>query len=208
MAWFSRFTRFGDLHWVYGQENTVACGVACAIMCVFKINKIKPGAKAVYDEKAVLKLATELFGPRPLGSAGLNNPQMVRLLNHPKLGIGGWRLRTLKAEDVPETIMDEVGVTGGIGPTVNVRPMVVGVDWNGGGGHWAVVDTVRSLMGKTYATLCDPWDANVHMVPMEKQRAFAYTGKKVQGFDFWGKRHEYKAPSEGGVFVGDVIIRG
>ncbi len=208
MAWFSRFSRFGDFHWVFGQESTIACGVACAIMAVFKINKLKPGSKAVYDEKQIVDLATKLFGPNPLGAAGLNNPQMLRLLNHADLKMGGWKFGTLPPGSVPQKIIDVVGVTSRIGPTVDVKPMILGVDWKGGGGHWVVVDTVREFMGKRYATVCDPWDANVHMVPIEAKKTFAYTGQKVQGFDFWGKRHEYTAPSEGGVFVGDVLWRG
>ena len=26
MAWFTRFTRFGDMHFVFGQEEGMTCG--------------------------------------------------------------------------------------------------------------------------------------------------------------------------------------
>jgi len=45
MAWFTRFTRFGDIHRVYGQEKNISCGVACAVMAVYKIHKITPGTR-------------------------------------------------------------------------------------------------------------------------------------------------------------------
>src|SRR5215510_3456057 len=55
MAWFSRFTRFGDVHLVYGQEANMSCGIASIIMCVFKINKLKPGTTAITVEKELYK---------------------------------------------------------------------------------------------------------------------------------------------------------
>lgn len=207
MAWFSRFNRFGDMHWVFGQENTIACGVACTIMAVFKIHKIRPGTKAVYTEEQIIKLAEKMFGPNPLGAAGLNNDQLKQLLNAPELKMPGWDIHTIDPKAVPQTIIDKVGVTKRMGPVVNVTPMILGIDWSGGGGHWVLVDTVREFMGKRYATVCDPWDANVHMVPISKDNTFEYTGKNVVGFDFWGKRHNYDSPSTGGVFLGDVVYR-
>ena len=207
MAWFSRFTRFGDMHMVFGQERTISCGVACVIMAAFKINKIRPGARAVFSEQDILNRATALFGPNPLGQFGLNNNQMVTLLNDPLVNMPGWRMQTLPRGQVTDRIISVVGVTGGIGPTVNVNPVIVGVDWNGGGGHWVLVDTVREFMGSTYATVCDPWDANVHVTPVTRARTFAYTGAPAAGVDFGGRRQNYDTPSVGGAFLGDIITR-
>jgi hypothetical protein len=69
MAWFSRFTRFGDVHWVYGQERNISCGVACVIMAVFKTHKFTPGTKAVYSENEILKRAKQITGEACPGSA-------------------------------------------------------------------------------------------------------------------------------------------
>jgi hypothetical protein len=207
MAWFSRITRFGDVHMVFGQEKTISCGVACTIMAAFKINKIRPGARAVFSEADILAKATALFGPNPLGSSGLNNPQMLQILNHNDLKMTGWKFTRLAPADVPGKIATVVGVTGGLGPTVLVSPMIVGIDWTGGGGHWVLVDTVRTFLGSRYATVCDPWDANVHVVPLEAGKTFQYTGQKVMGLDFGGTHFSYSSPNVGGAFLGDVLYR-
>lgn len=206
MAWFSRITRFGDVHMVFGQEQTISCGVACVIMAAFKINKIRPGSKAIFSEADILARATALLGPNPLGGAGFSNPQIVQVLNHPDLKMPGWRLSTLPQNDVAGKIVQEVGTTG-LGPTVFVRPVIVGIDWRGGGGHWVVVDTVRTFMGKKYATICDPWDANVHVVPLQENSTFNYTGAPAVAVDFGGTRYSYDTPSVGGAFLGDVVWR-
>jgi hypothetical protein len=31
MAWLTRFTRFGDMHALYGQEAVMSCGIASGI---------------------------------------------------------------------------------------------------------------------------------------------------------------------------------
>jgi hypothetical protein len=209
MAWFCRVSRFGDLHWVFGQERSISCGVACAIMAAFKINKIAPGTRALFSEGDILAKATALFGPNPLGSAGFGNSQILRMLNHPDLKMTGWVFHRMAPRDVPGKIISEVGVTAGLGPTLFVNPMIVGIDWAAGGGHWVLVDTVRTFLGKTYATVCDPWDANVHIVPTAEQQTFNYVGQPAIAVDFWGGagRHHYDTPKTGGVFLGDVLWR-
>ncbi len=177
------------------------------IMAAFKINKIAPGTKALFSEADILAKATAMFGPNPLGTAGFNNPQILQMLNHADLKMTGWNFKRLAKPDVPDKIIQEVGVTSGFGVVISVKPMIVGIDWKGGGGHWVVVDTVRTFMGKKYATVCDPWDANLHIVPLKKNQTFSYTGKSVVGVDFWGERYNYDTPSEGGAFLGDVLWR-
>ena len=53
MAWFTRFTRFGDVHLVYAQEQQNSCGIACVMMTVFKINKLTPGVRALHTEREI-----------------------------------------------------------------------------------------------------------------------------------------------------------
>jgi hypothetical protein len=207
MAWFSRFTRFGDVHWVFGQEREISCGVASAIMAAFKINKLTPGVKAVFDEDTVVQKATKLFGPNPLGDGGLSNPRMVDLLNHADLKMPGWKLDTLAPSAVVDKLISIVGITHGFGVKMDVNPVVVGIDWNGGGGHWVVIDTIRALGNEMWATVCDPWDANVHIVPISRNQTLNYTAKKGQAVDLFGTHQEYTSPSSGGVFVGDLIFR-
>lgn len=214
MAWFTRFTRFGDMHAVFGQENGIACGVACAIMAAFKVNKLTPGTKAMFDEQTILKRATEMFGANPLGKEGLTAGRLKELLNDPLFKMPGWKLEGLPPESVPSRIIKSVGISPGFGPTVSVNPIIVLVSWSGGGGHWVLIDTVRTFNGKKYATVCDPWDSNVHVTRLRSSRDFAYTGQKVVGVDLWGEHHEYDAPSVGEVstkvddaFMGIVLYR-
>jgi hypothetical protein len=207
MAWFSRFTRFGDMHWVFGQENSISCGVACVIMAAFKINKLQPNTKSIFTEKDIIKNATALFGPNPLGSYGLGNGQLMQLLNHPDLRMGGWMYSNLPRNDIPAHIAKKVGISGSLGPILNVTPMIAGIDWSGGGGHWVLIDTVREFNGQKYATVCDPWDANVHIVPLNVGTPFNYTGQKAFGVDFGGTHHAYTTPSKGSVFLGDILVR-
>lgn len=207
MAWFSRFSRFGDVHMVFAQENTIACGLACVIMAAFKINKLVPGVKAMFDEKDILAKATALLGPNPLGAAGLGNADLVKMLNHADLKMTGWKHHKVASDKVPGKLISKIGVTEGLGPTVSSNPVIVGIDWNGGGGHWVLVDSVRKIFGKTYAIVCDPWDGNVHVTEIEKKTDFAYTGQAALAVDFGGTRHSYDSPSVGGAFIGDLIYR-
>ena len=206
MGWFSRITRFGDTHIVFAQERDISCGLACVIMAAFKINKIKPGARAIFSEDDILAKATALLGPNPLGTAGLNNPQLVQLLNHPDLKMPGWRLSTISAAQVPAQIARKVGVTSGLGFVLNVKPIIVGIDWAGGGGHWVIVDTVRDFMGSTYATVCDPWDGNVHVTKLDLTTTFRYTGVPAPGISI-GPHFDYQTKVSGGAFIGDIIER-
>ena len=208
MAWFSRFTRFGDMHWVFGQEKEISCGVACVIMAAYKINKLRPGVKSSFTEADILARATKLLGANPLGAAGLTIGQITKLLNHADFKMAGWTHTRIPKKTVPKKLISTIGTTGGLGPTVNVKPMIVMVDWKGGGGsHYVVVDTVRTFLGDIYATFCDPWDANVHVVKMEKAKELHYTGKPAVKLDFGGSHYEYDTPSVGSVFDGDVFWR-
>jgi hypothetical protein len=206
MGWISRFTRFGDMHWVFAQERTISCGVACVIMAAYKINKLTPGTRANFSEDDVLAKAASIFGPNPLGTAGLDNPKMVQLLNDPMFAMTGWRLDTLPPANIPDRIVNQVGETSGFGPKLDVKPVIVGIDWSGGGGHWVLIDTVRRFAGQTYATVCDPLDGNVHVTPLKASTTFAYTGQPVIGLTTT-PHYDYDAPSVGGAFIGDIICR-
>ena len=62
MAWFTRLTRFGDVHLVYGQEAGMSCGIASVMMCAFKLNKLTPGATAVTIEKDIYQKYSTVMG--------------------------------------------------------------------------------------------------------------------------------------------------
>ncbi len=211
MVWFSRLTRFGDVHWVYGQERNISCGVASVVMAVFKIHKLTPGIKAVYSEDEILKRARQITGEaNPLGNSGLDGVKMLKLLNDATYKMAGWTFASLPSRAVPSKIIKTVGVTKGIGPVVSVKPMIAMINWHGGGGnHWVLFDTVREFGGTLYATVCDPWDANVHFLKLEKGKGPEYTAKEEYAKDIWGapKRKQYSETNKGNLRLGIVISR-
>ena len=92
------------------------------------------------------------------------------------------------------------------GPTLDVKPVIVGIDSSGGGGPWVLID-VRTFMGSTYANVCDPLDASVHVTGLASNSTFNYTAQRTWGGALWGKHYDYDAPSAGGAFIGDMISR-
>ena len=187
VAWFSRITRFGDVHLVYGQEARATCGLASVIMCVFKINKLTPGAETLLVENELVEEYKQVSGNASYDKEkkGTGPQNLVTILNrHTK---GNWNWRKVPVDDVAQLLIDKVGVTTGVGPTVNVNPVILGVDWEFKGAHWVVVDTVRSFLDSTYATICDPWDTNVHIQKFAAGEPFVYrAGEGGFKLDFWG----------------------
>jgi hypothetical protein len=212
MAWFVRFTRFLDAHLVYAQEANQSCGIACALMVAFKINKLSPGQRALYMEKEVYRVFDQATGTTGYdGTKGTDSGDLAKALN--KLGsIGQWRYDQLTPSQVPQAVVDSVGADF-LGPVIDTSqrgrwPIILGLDWTGGGGHWVVVDTVNHIAGNYYASVCDPWDGDVHVTKMEIGKRFDYTGAPVPfSWDLGGTRHDYNTPSVGGVKIGDVIRR-
>jgi hypothetical protein len=193
MGWFSRITRFGDVHLVYGQEANMSCGIASVMMCVFKINKLKPGADAVTVEKDIYKKYESASGgqykPNKVGTGPLH---LVTVLNG--LNCGTWKWDKVAANDAPKRIIDVVGVSS-LGPVVEVNPLIIGVDWDTGGAHWIVVDTVRNVFNTHYATICDPWDTNVHIQSLAVGSPFVYeAGKGGFSVDFFGGHKGQTSP--------------
>jgi hypothetical protein len=174
MAWFSRITRFGDLHLVYGQEANMTCGIASVMMCIFKVNKLTPGSTAVTVEKKIIDKYESLLGsnydPENVGTY----PQHLATILSSFTG-GTWRAQNPGANGITKMLIDKVGVSSGFGPTLNVTPVIIGVDWNQGGAHWVVVDTIRKVGGTHYATVCDPWDTNVHIQKFSSGSPFSYS---------------------------------
>lgn len=173
MAWFSRFTRFGDMHLVYGQEAGMSCGIASVMMCVFKLNKLRPGSKAVTVERDITARYRALVGGSyDSESTGTYPQHLAAILTG--FTPGTWSWKQMSPESMSQAVIDRVGVRGPVGPAVTVEPVILGVDWDQGGAHWVVVDTVRQILGATFATVCDPWDTNVHIVRLVPGQAFTY----------------------------------
>jgi hypothetical protein len=173
VAWFTRLTRFGDVHLVYGQEANMSCGIASVMMCVFKVNKLTPGSTSVTVEKDIYQKYSAVMGSAYTPETTGTFPQhLATVLN--SFTSGNWAWHNFSPTDVPQKLVDKVGTTSGFGAVVNVEPVILGVDWDQGGAHWIVVDTIRDMLGQSYATICDPWDANVHMQTFKVGDPFYY----------------------------------
>lgn len=211
MSWFTRFTRFGDAHLVYGQEATNSCGIACVMMCVFKVNKLEPSKTAFHTEQEIYKVYGEVAKTNYDGSAYSDARHLATVLN--RLNCGTWSADYVNAAGVSDAIIGSVGADiVGLGPVVNTLkrgyPIIILVGWNAGGAHFVVVDTVNSFFGSLYASVCDPGDADVHITPFEAGKSFNYIGAPSRWtFDFGtGVRGSYQKPTPG-VTNGWVVRR-
>lgn len=174
------------MHLVYGQEHNQSCVVASIIMCVFKVNKLRPGVSSLKTTQQIIKMYEAEEGKSHNFETNGGDPKlMARVLN--KLHCGTWEGDWVSASDVSRIVCDKVGVTTGFGPTVDVNPVMAGVGWAGGGGHATVIDTIRKSGDKQYATVCDPWDANVHINEIDAGQPFSYKpGNSGFSVNFWG----------------------
>jgi hypothetical protein len=186
------------MHFLYGQEKGMNCGPACVLMCVAKINKISPN-QAIYYEDQVREMYNKLTGDRDSGDKNGTGPEgLVSVLN--RLNCGRWSSEKVASTDASDKIMEAVGTSSVFrGPIVDVNPVIVAVDWDGGGAHWVVIDTVRTINGKNFATICDPWDANVHVEEIVSGKQFVYIARAENRIDFAGTHHEYKGANKGPV---------
>jgi hypothetical protein len=205
MAWFSRFTRFGDVHLVYGQEADKSCGIASVMMCIFKLNKLKPGSTSLTVETDIYTRYEETMGgvPYDAAQAGTFPSNLATTLNG--FTDGTWSWHKTPVNDVPQTLLNKVGLTPGLGPVLDVEPVILGVDWDQGGAHWVVVDTIRESNGVRYATVCDPWDANVHLQKFKVGDPFFYDAASG-GFmiNFWDATKGDTQPYQGNAAKGQV----
>lgn len=189
MAWFTRFSRFGDIHFVYGQERENTCGPSSVMMCVMKINKLAPGKTALYMEEQVRNAYGNWQGADYNGRDYGTYPEgLVDILNN--MNCGRWTHSMVAANAASQRIVDLVGSQSALsGPSVNVNPIILGVNWDGSqSSHWIVIDTVRTLAGSHWATVCDPADANVHVQSFKPGQEFVYNATTAIGVDFWGSR--------------------
>ncbi len=202
MAWFTRFTRFGDVHSVYSQEAEDSCGIACVMMCVYKINKLSPGKASKYKEDQIYDIYGKQAGETYDGSSYTYANYLADTLN--QLNCGVWEAANIGPSAVSDALVSTVGVEiPGAGPIYNAlshgRPLIVLTKWTAnGGGHFVVVDSVNNVLGKLYASVCDPWDGDVHVAPFKPGANFQYVGRhQPLSWDTGGKKHSYASPSAG-----------
>ena len=194
-SWFLRMDRFGDAHAVCAQNKEKSCIMASIKMVAFKVNKLRPGRNALHTEHRI----EQQFHYFVNQVGNLQEPDIgphvaTQVLN--SLGCGNWAYEWPQANDIPAMVMKYVGVDrAGLGITgVNAAlrkfPVILFCEWAGNDneGHAIVCDTVTHVpMVGTYATICDPWDANVHFEKIQKGHPFTYSPNQPIGVNFWGK---------------------
>jgi len=183
----------------------MSCGIASVMMCIFKINKLTPGGTSVTVERDITAKYTAALGSAYSSETTGTYPQLLaNVLN--SFTSGNWSWHNTAPNDVPQALIDKVGVTSGFGAVAIVEPVILGVDWDLGGAHWVVVDTIRDVFGTRYATICDPWDANVHMQSFKTGSPFVYDAASG-GFmmNMWGTAPKGDAkPYQGAAAKGQV----
>ena len=207
MAWFTRISRFGDVHFVFGQELGNTCGPSSALMCYTKINKLSPSSVMYSTTQRFKNLYETWLGSSYDGANEGTWPEgLVYALN--QMNCGRWRKTTVGASAAANTITSLVGTTGGFGVTVTCNPIIVGVNWDGTtASHWVVIDTIRTFLGNSYATVCDPWDAGLHVQRISAGQNFVYQAGETMHLDFGGTHFNYSQPSTGRVKDWPIIHR-
>lgn len=185
MQWYSRISRFGDIHMVYGQKWANSCGLASTVMCAFKTNKFAPGQQAVYEEQKIKdeysKVLGAVYDPVTQYTFGSKLAAVLKTVTGKD-----WISERPSDADQVATILSNVDAYSAlsIGPTISSKCCILLADW-GNGAHWVVADSVRTLMGFQWVTICDPWDTNLHIVRMTKGQPVVYDASDVvAGVDF------------------------
>lgn len=197
MPWFARISRFGDLHYVYSQAAENSCGIASVMMCVFKANKLTPGSSAITKEEEVYKVYGDVAGEAYDGSAYSYATKLDLTLN--KLNCGKWKAEYVGPSNVADRIMKVCGRTSGLGPTLGLHPVIVLIGWENRGAHFVVVDSVRDFYGLgPYATVCDPWDAQMRVTEFKSGSDFKYSTAQTIQLNLEGTpQHEYGSRQNG-----------
>ena len=203
MTWFTRFTRFGEMHMVYSQENSNSCGIACVRMVVFKTNKFRPQAIALRSEQSIDADYARVAGIPYDGSTYSNATLLFQLLN--RFTTDTWVAEYVGPNAIAQKLIDCVGV-GGSPAAATGAPVIVLVGWSAGGAHFVVVDSVNTSGGKHYASVCDPWDGNVHITEFTAGQPFNYTGAPVPwSWSVGAPEHDYAGGASSGASNGWII---
>ena len=127
----------------------MSCGIASLMMCVFKINKLTPGAASVTVEKDIYQKYSQVMGSGYSPETTGTYPQyLATVLN--SFTSGTWHWHNYAPTDVPQQLLDKVGLTAGLGAVVNVEPVILG--WTGTSAArtgWSSIRSVRHSAANT-----------------------------------------------------------
>lgn len=215
MSWFVRLSRFASVHMVRSQDKDMSCGMASIVMMNFKIKKglmfagMAAGAQlqasgipggsyvgqtlsqaamdyAIKSESEVYKLYEKAKGSahdfNTTGASPSLYPQVLA-----DLGLGQWERVEVGDTGIAQAIIDA---------TAGGNPVMVGVSWDGGGGHAVVCDETHDFFGNKYLCICDPWNGELYVVKCTPGSVVRYdaSDKPIStGTLFGGNAHTYGA---------------
>ena len=159
MANWKSVTSFLGTHWTYTQQNSDSCGPSCVMMMIRKRTNV------VISENDAF-LAYDSYGnpdnySNPEGEVireydGQVYTEAERLARTIRTLIGKATVHNVNVNNVGKLIKS----------SLRNGPLIGLVSWRGGGGHFVVIDYGGIKKGRFYATVCDPWDGNVRLVPI------------------------------------------
>jgi hypothetical protein len=215
MQWYSRISRFGDLHMVYGQKWANSCGLASTVMCAFKMNKFAMGQQAVYEEQKIKEKYEKASGSPYDPKTQYTDGKFLQTVLSDVTG-KNWALEWYSEKDRAGAIIDSVDSYGALalGPTISSKCCIVLARWGAGGAHWVVVDSVRSAFGFHWATICDPWDTNLHIVRLTKGQPIKYDAADVSagvdigssGSQASGGKVDTGVATRTATYAGDAVV--
>ena len=175
MRWYVRTTRFGTIHLVRMQESENSCGPNCCMMVHGRMTRITNISDGMAIEQSMIKTVrknvTSLSAWDP-ATQYTNAGDLATLLN--SFGIGQWSCDNVGEGGVTKAAVDSASFF-----NLSTVPLIVHVAWNGGGGHFVMIDYMfRKPWGKGYwGLVADPWDGHVHVIDMEPGVRVSYVSK-------------------------------
>ena len=223
MSWFAHLTRLGTAHVVYEQERDNSCGPSVILTANFFL---KRGSAALTASAGIgmSPLTAPLIGPwlvrEALRRAMRTEPEVYRIYSAVtgtlydgttysiadyfpevlrRLGLGLWET----------TYVGPAGVSGALRRSAaKGAPTLVHTTWDAGGAHFVCVDQVIER-GGTFATACDPWDGEVHLIPLHRDKEVPYNpNAKLAALSLGRfKSRDYAPNSSQGKFSGWITRR-
>jgi hypothetical protein len=217
MGWFARIDRFGSGHMVRSQDANYGCGLSSIAMVNFKMKKglIAAGMSAGASLSVVpvvggylgITLAKQALDDAVkteeevrqayVSVSGQNvdlNTQGARWDKYPAvlaaLGLGTWMGVDTGATGFVQGVADA---------TKDGAPVIVVVNYPGGGEHAMVIDETHSWGGGRYLCVCDPWDGELRLLwGQAGLTAPTYdASQQPVSITFWGDRRSSSSAALG-----------
>jgi hypothetical protein len=216
MSWFLRTTRFGT-RMVYGQQAVQSCGIASVINVNYYLKKWElpptnqplPAQTPAYlntsgiqryityrdtfkSEAEVDAAYSKVSGQPYNGSTSTSTDLLALVLD--ELSIGNWGSVRWSANAIPDLILNNLAMR---------VPLILRVKWRNNTGHFVVCDAAGLVGRQYYADFCDPWDASIHTLRLNRGRAINYQ----VDLEAATTSHYYYASDQNGDMDGWVVQR-